>query len=64
MIILKKIPNPKNPYELTSVEFQIEDDGLTLYDLLSEIKKFIISCGYVISDSEQLAIEDIGKVDE
>lgn len=64
MIILKKTPDPKNRFDKTSVEFIINDEELKLGDLLEEMKRFIISCGYIIKDSQELTFIDNREVDE
>ena len=46
MIILKKIRNAENEFEVTDVEFKIDDNDMPLSDLRDEIDNFLLAIGY------------------
>ncbi len=41
-----KIKNPDNKFDLSDITFEIEQEELTLSDLISEIEDFIKACGF------------------
>lgn len=56
MIKFIKVRNPDNEFELSNVEFSIDDNGLTVHQLLEEFHNFLKAISYQFNLKDEIIL--------
>ncbi len=59
-----KIKNEKNQYDITDVIIQTKNNDASLNDLFEVFKSFLLGCGYIIKQTEEVQLVDIEQDNE